>query len=335
MTAAGGQGSQIMRMSDWPLLSSSDRKLRSTEGRGCQTPWIVDTPLVTRERTGMTPNVPFLLIVAGSTLIDMAVAGVTLFLTPGPIGARRVARAALTTGAVFLVKLVILAVLGVARFGQIHLLYADLVILLPAAGAALLFRRRLTVPVRVVALASLGMVPVGVYATWVEPFRLRLETARAGVSTLRDGNGVVRIGVLSDLQTDGVTDYERGAVDRLMAEKPDVILLPGDVFQGTQDQFETAMPGLWELLNRLSAPGGVYLVLGDTDGTGAHLQGVLGNTEVRILVNEAVRVQGGRPSVDDRRSGAEVRHRGGPRRHTRVGDRRGRGRRPYPPVSPA
>ena len=239
----------------------------------------------------MTPNVPFPLIVAGSTLIDMAAAGVTLFIAPGAIEMRRVARAALTTGAVFLLKLVILALFGVARFGQIHLIYADLVVLVPAVGAALLFGRRLTAPVRVVALASLGMIPVGVYATWVEPFRLRLETARVGVLTLRDGKGVIRIGVLSDLQTDWVTDYERGAVDRLMAEKPDVILLPGDVFQGTQDQFEAAMPALWELLNRLSAPGGVYLVLGDTDGAGAHLRETLGNTEVRILVNEAVRVR--------------------------------------------
>ena len=38
--------------------------------------------------------------------------------------------------------------------------------------------------------------------------------------------------MLADLQTNRVTGYERGAVDRLMALRADVILLPGDLFQG-------------------------------------------------------------------------------------------------------
>ncbi|MFO0954347.1 MAG: metallophosphoesterase [Isosphaeraceae bacterium] len=248
----------------------------------------------------MTPSVPFSAVVAGSTLIDMAVAGASLFLVPGPIGTRRVVRAAVMTGAVFVLKLAFLDVFGVTRFGQIHLIYADLVVLVPVLGAALLAlalagKRPLTTPVRLASLAGLGMIPVGVYASWVEPFRLQLETAKARVSPLRDGDGVVRIGVLSDLQTDGVTDYERGAVARLMSERPDVILLPGDVFQGTPAQFVATMPELWELLKSLSAPGGVYLVLGDTDGPGEHLRSLLESTGIRILVNETVHVRvGGR-----------------------------------------
>ena len=118
--------------------------------------------------------------------------------------------------------------------------------------------------VRAAALASLGLLAVGFYATFWEPFRLRVERASVPVASGRDGLGSVRIGVLTDLQTNRVTDYERGAVDRLMALRADVILLPGDLFQGTDDEFE-AGAALRDLLSRLSAPGGVYFAMGDVD----------------------------------------------------------------------
>jgi predicted MPP superfamily phosphohydrolase len=259
-------------------------------------------------RTDLVSHSTFLFVLIGSTLIDAFVAGMGLFLPrskregqdPETIDLERVLSASLITVMVFLIIKVMLWSAGLNLFGVIHLAYADLTVLLPSAGIALLIAshrskggervRLLTVPVRMVALVSLSLIPIGIYATWVEPFRLQLETARVAVSPRRDGEDPVRIGVLSDLQTDHVTDYERNAVAHLMALKPDLILLPGDVFQGGWENFEENRSALRDLLSQLSAPGGVYLVLGDVDGPGEHLREILGSTSVRLLVNDMVRV---------------------------------------------
>ena len=139
--------------------------------------------------------------------------------------------------------------------------------------------------------ASLGLIAVGIDATFIEPFRLRVETARVAVSPQRAGAEPIRIGVLTDLQTNGVTAYERSAVALLMAQHPDIVLLPGDVFQGSAAQFDATREALRDLFARLAeAPGGVFLVLGDTDGDGQHLWEMLRSTPVRFLVNETTRI---------------------------------------------
>lgn len=275
------------------------------------------------------PHVPFLTIVAASTALDAIMAALALFVPialstdapPATISLRRMFRTALATLAFFVVKGAFLATFGLPAFGWIHLIYIDLVILVPAIGTLLLIAARfrvgglpafrLTAPARVAAIGSLIMVPIGIDATWVEPFRLQLETAQVPVNPKRSGKDVIRIGVLTDLQTNWVTDYERSAVDRLMAEKPDVILLPGDVFQGSTEEFQATKFQLRQLLGRLSAPGGVYLVLGDTDGTGGHLLSeILPHTNVRLILNDVVRV-----AIGDRRmtiGGVELRYAGRP-----------------------
>ncbi len=101
---------------------------------------------------------------------------------------------------------------------------------------------------------------------------------------------MVRIGVISDIQTDRVTDHERRAFDTLMAQKPDLILIPGDIFQGTKAQFEAIREELRDLLGGLSASGGVYCVLGDVDGPGDHLRGILDEAGILLLVDGAVTI---------------------------------------------
>ncbi len=255
------------------------------------------------------PWIPFLFLVIGSTAIDVLVALTTLLRPlagrepggPSTVGTRRLLAAALMTGVVFLVKLALLCrITMVNRFGIIHLVYADLIAVLPVAGIVSLIGARirvggkawrpLTAPARLVALAGLGMIPIGLYATWIEPFRLRLERATVAIATNREGKDGVTIAVLTDLQTDRVSDYERHAVERLMALKPDIILMPGDVFQGMPEQFDQNREALRDLLSRLSAPGGVFLVIGDTDRGGKYLRQVLPSTSIRLLVDEVVRV---------------------------------------------
>lgn len=260
------------------------------------------------------PSVPFALVVLASTLLDALVA--SAFLVRARLRAdrrgeneltlRSILLAAAWTGVIVLAKQLLLREAGVRDFGVIHLVYIDLTVLIPLTGLALLVLSRrpvkprlcwaLSRSARLAAVASLGMIPVGVYASWVEPFRLQVESVRAKVSLRRQGKEPVRIGVLSDLQTNRVTDYERKAVERLLAQKPDIIVLPGDVFQGTPEEFEATRYDLKDLLERLTAPGGVFLVLGDTDGNGAHLDEILRSSEIRVLRDEVIRT-----SVRDRR----------------------------------
>jgi len=250
------------------------------------------------------PTPAFHAVVTCSTLIDACAAGLGLFAPwpgregpgAGAIGLGRVARAAALTALAFALKI---PFLGVHAFGLIRLAYLDLVVLVPLAGLAVLVatrRRRVTPLARLAAWAGLGLAAVGVYATLIEPFRLRLETARVAVDPLRAGRAAVRVGVITDFQTDQVTDYERGAIGRLMAQKPDVILLPGDVFQGPDDAFDRELPALRALLGRLSAPGGVYLVPGDVDQPPDRIFRLAEGTHITPLFNELVRA-----TVGDRR----------------------------------
>jgi hypothetical protein len=214
--------------------------------------------------------------------------------------------AILGTTLVFAIKLPIWTESGLDFFGMIHLVYLDLVIVLPLLGLLVLVAglrrpgrlgaRRLTVSVRLLAAASVSLATVGIYSSFIEPFRLQVEQATVPLRRGRAGSAPLKVGVLADIQTDGVTDYERDAISRLMELEPDLILLPGDLFQGGADALEREVPALHDLMNRLVAPGGVFFVLGNTDGNIWLLQRVFKGTAVRLLVNEVVSVD-----IKDRR----------------------------------
>jgi predicted MPP superfamily phosphohydrolase len=109
------------------------------------------------------------------------------------------------------------------------------------------------------------------------------------------GERPLRIGVLADLQCEEVGDHEREAVDRMMAERPDLILLAGDYHQGSGDKLDEQLPALRALMRRLDAPGGVFAVQGDVESV-AEARRVMAGTGVRLLANEVERVR-----VGDRR----------------------------------
>lgn len=192
-----------------------------------------------------------------------------------------------------------LALIGVINlFGMIRLVYMDLVLAVPASGLLLLIaacapagRRRWHIgrTVQVAACLLLAPAAIGVYATFIEPFRTQLERPTAAISSDRIGHSPVRIAVLADIQTNHVTRHEEEAIDRLMAEAPDLILLPGDLWQGTRSQLESNLPALRGLLNRLRAPGGAYFVQGNCE-VDAEIRRILEGTPVRMLDNEIVRI---------------------------------------------
>ena len=96
--------------------------------------------------------------------------------------------------------------------------------------------------------------------------RRRLQVVREtlAVSGLSPGLAGLRVGFLTDLhRSDTVThDMAAQAVDALMAEHPDMIMLGGDyVTWGNRRFVEPAA----EALGRLSAPHGIFAVLGNHD----------------------------------------------------------------------
>lgn len=190
--------------------------------------------------------------------------------------------AASMVGAVF-----VLATVPLAHFAVAHLLYLVAVVALPIVGlgwAAAWWRQRDRRPLAIGAVLLLLLVPFGVWATHVAPFRLREDRATLVLAPGRSIEQPLRIGVLSDLQNIGITGYEQTAVDRLMAQKPDVILIAGDLFQGNEDQFRATLPAYRELLGRLDAPGGVFLVRGDVDGESIVL--LIEGTDIVLLDDE-------------------------------------------------
>jgi uncharacterized protein len=195
-------------------------------------------------------------------------------------------------------KGILLVELGVSvPFGVLHVLWLDLVVAIPLAALLLLVltRRRTGRLVRAGAVAAVLLAPVGAYASFVEPERLALERAELELDPRREGDRPLRIGVIADIQCEEVGDHEREAVDRLMAERPDLILLAGDYHQGAGPKLGEELPALRSLMGRLDAPGGVFAVQGDVESV-AEARQVMAGTGVRLLVNEVERVR-----IGDRR----------------------------------
>jgi len=210
------------------------------------------------------------------------------WLRAGLGGARVVGRAAgmgfagtvvLGAGALFIT--------GVDGFTLIHVAYVVGTVGVPLAGGIVLVGARpRPLGVTAVCVVALAAIPVGVYATYVEPFWLRAETVSLVVDGLDGADAPIRIGVLADLQTTAVGDYERDAVERLLGFEPDIVLLPGDLYQFDAELFDERAPGFTELIRRIVGEVPlVYLVSGNTD-TVAGLRRITEGTGARVLDNE-------------------------------------------------
>lgn len=230
----------------------------------------------------------FWLAMAFSTAVDALAGGAALVVRRRRLTAGRLAAAAAVSGTAFALKLPLWQWGGLDLFGAIHLAYVDLAVLPPLAAVAVLWAGG-TGPARGLAVLGLSSAPLAGYTTFIEPYRLQTETVGVALDPARAGRRPVRVGVLADIQTNRVTDHERNAVQSLMALQPDVILIPGDLFQGDAAAFERERAALRELLASLHAPGGVYLVEGNVDHRDQLRQAVAG-TAVRYLVDEIVQV---------------------------------------------
>lgn len=115
------------------------------------------------------------------------------------------------------------------------------------------------------AIAFLSLEAVGVDAFLIEPRWLEVTQQTIACKKLPRP---VRLAIVADLQTDHIGDYEREALARVMAAKPDLVLMAGDYLQEYNDQRRMELRSeLRNLLRRLdfSAPLGVYAVGGNAD----------------------------------------------------------------------
>ena len=182
-------------------------------------------------------------------------------------------------------------------FTSIHVSYLALTVGVPLAGTiVLVFARNRTRIITALCVLALVPVPLGIYATYIEPFWLRIDHVELEVESVSEN---IRIGVLADLQTTEIGSYESSAIDRLIDAAPDLVLIPGDLYQIDQNRFDEKVPEFNEAIQRLvDAVPNVLLVSGNTD----HVDGlgkIVRGTSARVLNNqiETLEINGNTVSV--------------------------------------
>jgi len=138
-------------------------------------------------------------------------------------------RAAAAAGVV-MAALVLSIALGHGGFGVMRLWSWALFVhgVLLSLGVAIISwrsRRWLAIGYSVLALLLAG---VGVDAFLIEPTRLQVSRVVLSSPKLREPKKIV---VIADLQTDSIGDYERKTFERVVAERPDIVLFVGDYIQ--------------------------------------------------------------------------------------------------------
>lgn len=236
-------------------------------------------------------NFHTLVLVWLSVVTDVALGlWILLRARPRPIGMLRVVVAAVTVGVFLVAKDLVCAQLGFDIFLVVSFAYFDLVFGVPLFATAVLLAtrdRHVTKPVVAVACASFLVIPFGIYASFVEPYALRTEHATLALRSERAGNSPLVVVVLSDIQTLGVSDHERAAIQLAIDAHPDIVLMPGDLAQVGRESFDELNAGLRALLAPLNPPLGIWFVHGDCESSW-DARRLLADSNVHILENEIV-----------------------------------------------
>lgn len=225
---------------------------------------------------------------------------------PSPLEGRNVVVAVTEIGLLVILAGIVAVIVGLVggTFGTMAVWWYGIVVGVPLAAlvlAAGATRRSggsgISATGRVALVAALVPGAVGVWGTWIEPYRLEVDRPSSiVVPASRSGDDPIRIGVLTDLQTTHIGSHEEAAVDALIAERPDLVLLPGDLYQGDGAGWVEAHDGFVRLLSRLRAavpgPDRVFVVPGDVDtGPGGGSQGLedlAAETGIRFLGDDLV-----------------------------------------------
>ena len=146
------------------------------------------------------------------------------------------------------------------------------------------------------ATAAGGAGAAALYAAVIEPSLLRLRRPQVRSRHWPTGRAPLRIGVLSDLHAArplmGLRRIER-IVARLLAARPDLVLLPGD-FASTHTRLVRPLPiePVAGLLGRLARTVPTFAVLGNHDWYygGERVAAALTAHGIRVLRNEAASI---------------------------------------------
>jgi predicted MPP superfamily phosphohydrolase len=152
------------------------------------------------------------------------------------------------------------------HFGIIHLGYLLGVVTIPMLLGGWYvtgrIRGQLNRWIRLGGAVAVVIALVGIWGTHIEPNWLRTDR----VALIAPVTQPLTIGVLADLQTPNIGSHEQRAIDALLAEQPDIVLIPGDLFQGPYETIVFARPGFVRLLQQLTDQVElVAIVSGDAD----------------------------------------------------------------------
>jgi uncharacterized protein len=165
-----------------------------------------------------------------------------------------------------------------------------------------LFKSRFGVALAVV---SVVLFCLAVWAFWWEPASTVIRHVNLAVPGWRAEHGGLKVALLTDLHV-GAPHMSLGrlreVVGRVNGESPDLVIITGDFVIGGQDHEGGVVGGtlvepepIAAELKSLSAPLGVYAVLGNHDHwyDGARVARALRGAGLKVLENESVRIERG------------------------------------------
>ena len=165
---------------------------------------------------------------------------------------------------------VLAAALGDRAFGSLRLLaygwFGYLAAMLAAAAVSLARPRRRAAVLFAALFLSVELIALDAFL--IEPHWLDVRRVRLASSKIHQP---ITIAILADLQTDEIGAYERSVLDRVMAAKPDLILLAGDYIQEfDNDSRRRLHRELRAALKEIGfrAPLGAFAVRGNVDSDG-------------------------------------------------------------------
>jgi predicted MPP superfamily phosphohydrolase len=163
------------------------------------------------------------------------------------------------------------------------------------------FRALIAVAVRlvwphvwIVLAAQMALLALGVYATWIEPFRLRVTYETLYSPRLDPSLPPVRLLHIGDLHVERMTRREVKLQQLIDGLSPDLIVFSGDFVNLSYQYDPLAVEHIRRVIRGWSAPSGVYCVSGtplveSIEDVAAFIEG----SQLRWLRNEAVTIDAG------------------------------------------
>jgi hypothetical protein len=131
----------------------------------------------------------------------------------------------------------------------------------------------------------------------LEPNRLEAVRRRVAIKDLPNNFEGFRIGILSDIHWGHAIDHTfvNRASDLLMSLRPDMIVIPGDFYHSIW-RHSTEIPPWEGMLDRISAPHGLFGVLGNHDhraGAVKVRREIDKNSPIRLIDNDRILIEKG------------------------------------------